>query len=149
MAWGKSRNAGGGGCLGGLALLVALAALFVGWSAYRRTGGTFGQLTHGVTGLDGSLHVGDGDWKGALDKARERLQERRTEVGDQRNLEQVRRDVAQIRESLERTFHGTGSDAKEKWRALDDDLQRLDDQLREGGAKARSTLDGILEKMKR
>ena len=142
MAWGKSRGGGGGGCLAVLALLVALAALFVAWSAYKRTGGTFGQLTQGV-------NVRDADWQGALDKARERLQERRTDIEGQHNLEQVRRDVAQIRDSLEHTFRGTGAEAKDRWRGLDGDLQRLDEQLREGGAKARSTLDEILEKMKK
>jgi ElaB/YqjD/DUF883 family membrane-anchored ribosome-binding protein len=121
---------------------VALAALFVAWSAYKRTGGTFGQLTQGV-------NVRDADWQGALDKARERLQERRTDIEGQHNLEQVRRDVAQIRDSLEHTFRGTGAEAKDRWRGLDGDLQRLDEQLREGGAKARSTLDEILEKMKK
>jgi ElaB/YqjD/DUF883 family membrane-anchored ribosome-binding protein len=153
MAWGKSSNrGGGGGCLAALALLVALAALFVAWSAYQRTGGTFGQLTRGVKSLDRPFDIGEignTDWKGALDKARERLQEHRPEVEDQRNLEQVRRDVAQIRESLEHAFHGTGTDAKEKWRGLDGDMQKLEAQLREGGSKARATFDEVLEKMKR
>jgi hypothetical protein len=148
MAWGKSKG-GGGGCLAVLALLVALAALFVAGSAYRRTGGTLGELTQGMKGLDRSFPVGDADWKRALDKARERLQERRPEVADQRNLEQVRRDVAEIRETLERSFRGTGSEAKDKWHGLDGDLQHLEAQLREGGAKARTTLDEVLEKMKR
>ena len=149
MAWGKNTGGGGGGCVAWLALLVALAALFVGWSAWRRMGGTLGQLTEKAKTFDGSFTVGDADWKGALDKARERLQGHRPEIEGQRNLEQVRRDVAEIRESLERAFHGTRSEVKEKWRDLDGDLQRLDAQLREGGAKARSTVDEILEKMKK
>jgi hypothetical protein len=148
MAWGKSRG-GGGGCIAWLALLVAAAALVLSWSAYRRTGGTLGQLTQGVKGIDQPFSVGDADWKGALDKARQRLQEHRPEVEARRNLEQVRRDVAQIRESLDSTFRGTGAEAKEKWQGLDGDMQRLEGQLREGGAKARSTLDEIVEKMKR
>jgi hypothetical protein len=149
MAWGKSSRGGGGGCLAALALLVAVTALFVAWSAYQRTGGTFGQLTRGVKSFDRSFNISDTDWRGALDKARERLQEHRPEVEDRRNLEQVRRDVAQIRESLERAFHGTGIDAKEKWRGLDGDMQKLEAQLREGGSKARATFDEVLEKMKR
>ena len=142
MAWGR-REGGGGGCLSVLALLVALAALFVAWSAYKRTGGTLDQLTRGT------VKVGDLDWQGAVDKARERLQEHRPEVESQHNLEQVRRDVAEIRASLERAFRGSGGEAKEKWRNLDGDLDRLQAQLREGGAKAKATLDEVLEKMKR
>jgi hypothetical protein len=153
MAWGKSKGGGGGGCVSWLALVVALAALFLAWSAYRRTGGTFDQATEGVRDLERSLKVdgvgGDGDWRSALDKARERLQEHRAEVEGERNLEQVRRDVEQIRESLARAFQGTGEVSKSKWRDLDGDLDRLQAQLREGGSRALATLDGALEKMKR
>lgn len=150
MAWGKSRGGGGGGCVSWLALAVALAALFLAWSAYRRTGGTFDQVTAGVRDLDRSFKVdADGDWRAALDKARERLQGHRSEVEGERNLEQVRRDVEQIRESLSRAFEGTGEVAKSRWRDLDGDLERLQAQLREGGSKALSTLDGALEKMKK
>lgn len=149
MAWGKSRE-GGGGCVAWLALAVALAALFLAWSAYRRTGGTFDQATQGVRDLERSFKVdGDGEWRGALDRARERLQGHRSEVEGDRNLEQVRRDVEQIRESLARAFEGTGEVSKSKWRDLDGDLERLQAQLREGGSKARATFDEILEKMKR
>ena len=149
MAWGKSRG-GGGGCVSWLALVVALAALWLAWSAYRRTGGTFDQVTEGVRDLDRSFQVDtDGDWRSALDKARERLEGHRSEVEGERNLEQVRRDVEQIRESLSRAFQGTGEVSKGKWRELDGDLERLQAQLREGGARALSTLDGALEKMKR
>jgi hypothetical protein len=152
MAWGRREGRGNGVAL--LALLVALAALFLAWSAYRRTGGTMGELTQGVRGLDHPLKVGeDSDWKGALDRARARLAERRPDVESQRNLEQVRRDVAEIRESLAHAFRNigenTGDEAKQKWRGVDADLERLEAELKEGGARAKATLDGLLEKMKR
>jgi L-lactate utilization protein LutB len=128
-----------------LALLVSLAALFLAWSAYKRTGGTLDQLPHG---LDRSFQVGDADWRSALDKARERLQQHRPEVEDDRNLEQVRKDVEKIRESLAHAFNNAG-EAKEKWRDLDGNLERLEAQLREGGSKALATLDETVEKMKK
>jgi len=151
MAWGRDRGGGGGGCLSMLALLVALAALFVAWSAYKRTGGTVNQLTQGVVKVGDAGDVGgigNPDWQGALEKAREKLQEHRSEVESQHNLEQVNRDIAQIRENLERAVHGSGGDAKEKWRSVDGDLDRLQQQLREGGAKAKAALDEVLAKMK-
>jgi len=149
MAWGKSKG-GGGGCVSWLALAVALAALWLAWSAYQRTGGTFDQVTAGVRNLDRSFSVdADGEWRSALDKARERLQEHRSAVEGARNLEQVRRDVERIRESLARAFQGTGEVSKSKWRDLDGDLERLQAQLREGGSRALATLDETLEKMKR
>jgi hypothetical protein len=150
MAWGKSKGGGGGGCVSWLALMVALAALFLAWSAYRRTGGTFDEVTENVRNLDRTFKVdADGDWRSALDKARERLQGHRSEVEGERNLEQVRRDVEQIRQSLSRAFQGTGEVAKGRWRDVDGDLERLQAQLREGGSRALATLDGALEKMKR
>ena len=141
MAWG--RSCGGGGCASWLALVVSLAALFLSWSAYRRTGGTFDLVTQGVRDLDRGS-----DWRSALDKARERLQQHRPEVQDDRNLEQVRQDVEKIRESLARAFNNAG-EAKEKWRDLDANLERLEAQLREGGSKALATLDETVEKMKK
>lgn len=148
MAWGKRREGGGNG-VAWLALLVALAALFLAWSAYRRTGGTMGQLTQGLRGLDHSFTVGeDGDWKSALERARARLEQQRPEVDAERNLEQVRHEVADVRQSLERSFRGAGDQAKEKWHGLDGDLGRLEAQLREGGAKAKATLAELLDKMK-
>jgi len=149
MAWGQRREGRGNG-VAWLALLVALAAMFLAWSAYRRTGGTMGQLTGGFRGLDRPFTVGeDSDWKGALERARARLAERRPEVEADRNLEQVRRDVVDIRDSLARSFRGAGDEAKEKWRGLDGDFERLEAQLKEGGSHAKATLDELLDKMKR
>lgn len=148
MAWGRSSS--GGGCASWLALVVSLAALFLSWSAYKRTGGTVGQLADGARDLP-SIRVGDGqggEWRRALDQARERLQGHRSEVEDDRNLEQVRQDVEKIRESLGRAFDNAG-EAKEKWRDLDGNLERLEAQLREGGSKALATLDETVEKMRK
>jgi len=149
MAWGKSKGGGGGG-VAFLALLVALIALFVAWSAYRRTGGSVDQLVPGTGDLNRPFRVGaDGGVAGVLERARARLAERRADVAGDRNLEQVRRDVAEVRASLERAYRDSGAQAKEKWRGLDGDLERLEQQLREGGQRAVATLDAALDKMRR
>ncbi len=44
MAWGRKRESGGGGCVGVLALLLAILALLVAWAAYKRTGGELGNV---------------------------------------------------------------------------------------------------------
>jgi ElaB/YqjD/DUF883 family membrane-anchored ribosome-binding protein len=108
-------------------------------------------VTAGVRDLDRPFQVGEGDsgWRSALEEARQRLQEHRTEVKDSRNLEQVRRDIEQIRDSLSHAVQGTGEVARGKWRDLDGDLERLQAELREGGARALATLDEAVEKMKR
>ena len=134
MAWGKKSNGGGGG-VAWLALLVSLAALFLSWNAYERTGGR-------LQDLDARVSVGDpepADWREELARARERL--------TQGDLEPE--EVARMRESLSRSFRDASQDARRGWRELDSDLQRLQDQLRQGSSRAKETLDSAVEKMKR
>lgn len=142
MAWGKKSGSGGG--VAWLALLVALAALFLSWKAYERSGGT---LKDDLAFLDTETEA-SGDWRDDLARARERLLERRDEVESEEDLAGVQRDVARIRESLERSFKGGGAEAREGWRELDADLERLQDQLRKRSSRALETLDSAVEKMK-
>jgi hypothetical protein len=132
-------NRGGGG-VGWLALIVSLAALFLSWKAYERTGGRIGDLK----ALDTEVSVGDEsppDWRAALDEARETLDKARENLGGD--------DVARVRERLARSFEHAGEGAKRGWRDLDRDLERLQGQLEKGGSRAKETLDETLDKMKR
>ena len=147
MAWGRKRE--GGGCVGWLALLLAILALLVAWAAYKRTGGEVGTVlkdagipTHGSAGDDLA------EWQADLIQARDRLLERRPEVASERNLDQVQRDVEEVRASLERAYRKGGSGVKEQWRDLDTSLERLQGQLKEGGSKALATLDEALAKLR-
>lgn len=149
MAWGSKK---GGGGPAWLALLIALAALWIAWSAYRRTGGTLDTLVaNPLNGAPASAPPaeaeGGSDWRAALDRARERLVSRRDEVQEDRDLEAVQRDIAEIRASLERAWHGAG-EAKEKWQDLDGELDRLQGQLRDKSSQAKETLDGLVQRMK-
>ena len=148
MAWGRKRE--GGGCVGWLALLLAVLALVVAWAAYKRTGGEVGTVlkdagvqSRGAAGADSDL----AEWREDLAQARDRLLGRRAEVAGDRNLEQVRRDVEQVRTSLEQAYHKAGA-AKEQWKDLDADLQRLEGQLKDGGTKALATLDQAISKLR-
>jgi peptidoglycan hydrolase CwlO-like protein len=151
MAWGAKKKGGGGPAW--LALLVALVALWIAWSAYRRTGGTLDTLVTNplkdtqVAATPPAEAEGGGDWRAALDRARERLLNRRDEVQEDRDLEAVQRDIADIRANLEKAWHGAG-EAKEKWQELDSDLDRLQAQLREKSGQAKETLDGLVQRMK-
>jgi chromosome segregation ATPase len=148
MAWGRKRE--GGGCVGWLALLLAGVALLVAWAAYKRTGGEIGTVlkdagvqSRGAAGADSDL----AEWQEDLAQARDRLLGRRAEVAGDRNLEQVRRDVEQVRASLEQAYQKAGA-AKEQWKDLDADLERLEQQLKDGGSKALATLDQALAKLR-
>jgi DNA repair exonuclease SbcCD ATPase subunit len=149
MAWGRKRE-GGGGCVSLLALLLAALALLVAWAAYKRTGGEIGTVlkdagvqSRGAAGADSDL----AEWREDLAQARDRLLGRRAEVAGDRNLEQVRRDVEQVRASLEQAYHKAGA-AKEQWKDLDANLQRLEGQLKDGGSKALATLDSAISKLR-
>lgn len=153
MAWGKKQSSSGGG-VAWLALIVAIAALVLAWSAYKRTGGDLDDVLKGVTeGAERSVRGAAADGSGAVErqsdlaKARVRLLGRRAEVEADRNLEQVRRDVAEIRESLERAYEDAGAGTKERWRDLDAELEKLEARLREGSAKAVDSLDAAVEKI--
>lgn len=148
MAWGAKKRGGGGPAW--LALIVALAALWIAWSAYRRTGGSFDTLLT-LPAPERSARAGGAeraDWRAALERARERLLDRRDDVGQNRNQEQVQREVAEIRAALERAYRDAGEGASGTWRDLDAQLGRLEDQVRDGSAKAKGTMEELLAKMK-
>ncbi|HVG09151.1 MAG TPA: hypothetical protein VNM67_15705 [Thermoanaerobaculia bacterium] len=134
MAWEKKSSGGGG--IAWLALLVSLAALFLSWKAYERSGGRLNEV------LNTTVSVGEpepADWREELDRARERLTKGDLEPDE----------VARMRESLSRSFRDASEGTRRGWRELDSDLERLQGQLREGSSRAKETLDSAVEKMKR
>lgn len=151
MAWGKKES--GGGCLARLALLIAVLALVLAWAAWRRSGGRLDGLWDDVAGgsaarVEAGTDEAAAGWQAGLERARVRLLERKAEVEGDRNLQQVREDVAEIRQSLERATEA-GAGIQEQWRDLDRELERLEIQLRDGSAKAKDTLDSVLDKLRR
>ncbi|HJX27863.1 MAG TPA: hypothetical protein VJ885_08120 [Thermoanaerobaculia bacterium] len=148
MAWGSKKGGSGGPAW--LALIVALAALWIAWSAYRRTGGTLDTLLalSAPEWPARTVEADRGDWRDALERALERLLEQRDDVGQDRNREQVQREVAEIRATLERAYRNAGEGASDTWRDLDAQLGRLEDQVRDGSAKAKGTMEDLLAKMK-
>ncbi len=144
MAWGQKKSSGG--CAGRLALILAVLALLMAWAAYRRAGGELGTLWSDLTAFKvGSNAV---ERQSELAQARTRLLARRTEVAGERNLEQVRQEVAEIRKGLERSYRDASAGAKEHWEKLDADLERLQGQLRDGSSKALDTLDSVVAKIR-
>jgi hypothetical protein len=157
-----SRGAAGVGCVAVLALLVALAALLLAWSAFRRTGGRLDDWLHRPgAAVDDALSrplagardaLGrsrrQADREAALAKAAGVLAEQRAEVETRRDLGTVRQRVEAVRQDLMRAFADAGSAARARWQEIDADLERLDAQLRQGSSRALSTLDGLVERMR-
>ena len=153
MAWGQKKSSSGAGRL---ALILSILALLVAWTAYRRAGGELGTLWGDLTGLKGggvraNLDKGSDaiERQSELAQAQTRLLARRAEVAGERNLEQVRQEVSEIRADLERSYRNASAGAKKRWQDLDRDLERLQGQLREGGSKALDTLDSALAKIRK
>ena len=137
-----------GGCLSWVALGVALLALLVGWTALRRTGGSLADVWRRADSKVES-RLDDAERQADLLGAKTRLLGRRAEVAGNRNLEQVRREVAEVRESLRRAYRDASAEAKTEWRRLDRDLAGLEDDLREGGAEAVSALNRAIARIER
>jgi len=161
MAMRGSRGSASVGCAAWVALLLAAAALLLAWSAYRRTGGRLQDLLHGggaapvVVGQPpGPAH--DALWRGkreveqraALTEAEARLLARRTEVEANRDYALARQEVDSVRRDLARAFGDAEAAARARWQAVDDELQRLDAQLREGSSRAVATLDGAVARIR-
>ncbi len=139
-----------GGGAGRVALILALLALLLAWSAYRRQGGEVKTLWRDLTGgAGGRVQVtGDEDLRTLLSNARARLEERRAEVAAARNLQDIRDEVAEIRDKLAEAYREGSTDTRERLRTLDGELERLQGQLREGGAKALTAFDSALERIR-
>jgi len=144
-----ARESGGG--VGRLALLLAIVALLVAWAAYRREGGELRTLWADLSGGAGEkVRVNAGpDLQEWLARAKARLERRRADVAGQRNLEQVRKDVADLREKLKRSYRGAEPETQERWKSVDTDLERLQAELKAESSKALAELDATLEKIKR
>lgn len=146
MAWGQKKSSGG--CAGRLALILAVLALLVAWAAYRRAGGELGTFWGDLTAFNFNIGSDAVERQSDLAQARTRLLARRTEVAGERNLDQVRQEVAEVRASLERSYRDASAGTKEHWKKLDADLERLQGQLREGSSKALDTLDSVVAKIR-
>lgn len=163
MAWGK--RSGGDGCMGRLALVLAVLALILAWMAYRRTGGDLetllrapweaGRATIEGRSGDGSeapaAESGEAGWRARLAEARAKLLENRGEVEAERNLDQVRKDIENIRRDLRTSFDGASEVTQatlERWRQVDAELERLQTQVRDGSNQAVDTLDSVADRLR-
>jgi hypothetical protein len=132
-----------------LALLVAIVALVFSWAAYRRAGGELKEIWSDATRGAADFRVGSpDDGTTVLAQAESRLLGHRAEVAGDRNLGQVERDVAEVRRSLERSYRNASAATREKWQGVDAELNRLEAQLKQGGASAVATLDAAVAKIR-
>jgi hypothetical protein len=138
-----ARGEGGGSGTARLALVLSIIALVLAWQAYRRTGGT-------LPGVDQPIvHTWDKqEAEAAAAEARDRLLDLRARLDARGNVDQLQRDLADLRRDLERSFEGAGKEASERWKEADRSLARLDERLDQGGEQAREALDQALTRLR-
>ena len=97
-----------------LAFLIALVALVFSWTAYRRSGGEVATIAKDVVRSAGPA------------TPRRPRPGPATPATDDRNLEQVRRQVAELRATLERAYGNATGQTRERWKGIDGDLGRVE-----------------------
>jgi hypothetical protein len=117
-----------------LALLVAMVALVLSWTAYRRSGGEMATIAKDVVRSAGPAEAHASGPEPAADDP---------------NFEQVRRQVAELRATLERAYGNATGQTRERWQGIDGDLGRVEAQLKEKSAKGLAELEATLEKLRR
>ncbi len=120
-----------------LAFLMALVALVFSWTAYRRSGGEVATIAKDVVRSAGPA---DPHAPGA---------EPATLATDDPNLEQVRRQVAELRASLERAYGNATGQTRERWKGIDGDLGRVEAELKAKSAQGLAELAATLDKLRR
>jgi hypothetical protein len=119
-----------------LALLMAFVALILSWTAYRRSGGEMDTIAKDVVRSAGPA---DAQAPGAEPAP----------AAEDPSLAQVRRQVAELRASLERAYGNATGPTKERWKGIDGDLGRVEAELKAKSAKGLAELEAILEKLRR
>jgi hypothetical protein len=118
-----------------LAFLIALVALVLSWTAYRRSGGEMATIAKDVV-----RSAGPADARASAPEPA---------AADDRNLEQVRRQVAELRASLERAYGNATGRSREQWKGIDGDLGRVEAELKAKSEKGLAELEATLDKLRR
>jgi hypothetical protein len=85
--------------------------------------------------------------RAVLSEAEARLMGRRAEVEAQGDLASVRQEVEAVRRDLARAFTDASTTAHQRWKSLDDQLDRLDTDLHQGGTQALAALDQVVARL--
>ena len=85
--------------------------------------------------------------RAVLSEAEARLMGRRAEVEAQGDLASVRQEVEAVRRDLARAFTDASTAAHQRWKSLDDQLDRLDTDLHRGGTQALAALDQVVARL--
>jgi hypothetical protein len=126
-----------------LAFLMALVALIFSWTAYRRSGGEVATIAKDVVRSAGPAdsRAAGADPASPVSPA--------APAADDHNLEQVRRQVAELRLTLERAYGSATGQTRERWKGIDGDLGRVEAELKEKSAQGLAELEATLEKLRR
>ncbi len=113
-----------------LALIVAVVALVLGWSAFNRSGTNLGNIAENQI----NQATNEVRQEMALMEARARVSMIATGLNTQEDLQQAQSELREVRADLNQTFQNANAEIREDWREIDNNLEAAETQMREGTA---------------
>lgn len=127
-----------------VALVIAVIALAVSWSAYNKVGNTISTKAEWAVKED----IDELQRDIAIAQARTELLTLRSEIAAEEFSEDLAQEVDDIRMSLAVAFAGAGMTVQEGWQEVDSDLEQLAYQIREGSADSLETLNDAIRNLR-
>lgn len=128
-----------------LALLVSVVSGVLAVSAYNRSG----ENLETVVSRQFDDMRQEAEIAAARAEARTRLLAIRAEVAAGQSSEETAREVAEVRQDLAEDLRDEPANIRQDWQQVDNNLQRLEQQIRNQSADALGTLESIIGDLER
>lgn len=126
------------------ALVISILALIFAWTAYNRAGVDLSTQVE----LQVEEERREVQRELAVAEARIRLASIRAEIAAEEFTEESADEIADVREELAEAYSDTTGEVREGWETMDQGLEVLELQIREGAAESLATLDDVVENMR-
>lgn len=124
-----------------LAIIIAVASLALGWTAYNRAGRDLENLMEDkMAEYRQELRI-----QVARLEARTQLLTLRADIAVSESYQELSREVATIREELELAYEGASFELATEWQEIKATLEALERDLRDDSAEAVQSLQDTLE----
>ena len=126
-----------------LAIGIAVIAVVISFIALERTADTGQQDVL----LNLESDVREIQEQDAVEGAQEGLQNLRDNLAETGDYALAQEDIARIRRDFQQSFANARENTQEAWGTVDEDLARIEEQLRQGSAEALSALDMLISNL--
>lgn len=115
-----------------LALIVAVVALVLGWSAFNRSGRDLGNVAENQV----NQAANEIRQEMALMEARARVSMIATGLDTQEDLQEAQAEIREVRADLNQSFQNASAEVRQDWREIDNNLEAAETQIRQGTAES-------------